>query len=99
MYHTILLIINTVQKVLPVKTASNELTLQNLASHMTFVNPALCSPLFTKILRNFTTIFNLTKSAILLPHLWSNNILHKFYRIAAYNKQIRCLAYAQDLTG
>lgn len=66
---------------------------------MYFVNPALRSPIFTKYLETLHLTFTLQKVQFSHPMLWGNNILHKFYRIAAYDKQIRCLAYAQDLTG
>lgn len=52
-----------------------------------------------KYLETLHPSFTLQKVQFSHPTLWGNNILHKFYRIAAYDKQIRCLAYAHDLTG
>lgn len=56
-------------------------------------------PYLQKYLETLQLSLTLQKVQFSYPMSWSNNILHKFYRIAAYNKQIRCLAYVQDLIG
>lgn len=82
------------------RTASNECIKLAKSSFPQYVvsYPVLEVPYLQNIL-NFTTHYHILKSAILShPIFRGKTFFMNFYRIAAYDKQIRCLAYAQGST-
>lgn len=90
-----------IQKVLSVRTASNEcikLAKSSLPQYVVF-HPVLEDPYLQNIL-NFTTNLLPYKKVqfSLTPYSGAMTFFIHFYRIAAYDKQIRCLAYAQGST-
>lgn len=91
-----------IQKVLPVRTASNEcikLAKSSFPQYVVFY-PVLCSPYLQNILNFTSNPFPYKKSAILSrPSLWATTFFTNLYRIAAYGKQIRCSASARGLLG
>lgn len=90
-----------IQKVLPVRTASNECIKLAKSSFPQYVvsYPVLYVPYLQNILNFTTTHYHIKKVQFsLTPYSGAMTFFISFYRIAAYNKQIRCLAYAQGST-